>query len=236
MIAIETARRDVRRQSGSEVIYQILREDIISGTLAPSERLPEVELAATLGVSRTPVREALRLLLGEQLVERRSDGGFRVATLDISQIRGVYDVRALLEGLHARDACRRLTPADFATLRQLIDRMSLLRDHYAEVVRIGTDFHGLIEQVADNRWCSQMLQQIRGHIDRYRRLSTREAGRSEAAVAEHEAIYEALLSGDAERAESAMRAHVIRGADWAVRALASVPDRNEDAALETGTE
>lgn len=217
MVTIDGSRGTLRRQLGSEAVYDVLRGQIISGELSPGERLPEVELAAALGVSRTPVREALRLLLGDQLVERRTTGGFRVAPLDIADIRGIYDVRALLEGLLARDACGRLTDDDLLSLRQQIERMSLLRDHEAEVVKIGREFHGLIEQAAGNRWCLQLLQQIRGHVDRYRTISTRAAGRSAEAVAEHQEIYEALVAREPERAQALMRKHVHRSGESALR-------------------
>lgn len=215
----EAPRTALRRQSGSEAVYEVLRAQIIAGELSPRERLPEVELAATLGVSRTPIREALRLLLGEQLVERRATGGFQVSPLDIADIKGVYEVRSLLEGLLARDACERLTQDHLSTLRQQIERMSLLRDHDDEVVKVGRQFHALIEEEAGNRWALQLLQQIRGHVDRYRTLSTRSAGRSAEAVAEHQAVYDALSARDPELAQTVMRDHVRRSGESALKAL-----------------
>lgn len=209
----------LRRQSGSEAVYNVLREQIISGQLAPGDRLPELELAATLDVSRTPIREALRLLLGEQLVQQRPTGGFRVAPLDPEDVRGIYDVRALLEGQLARDACTRLTDADLARLDEQIARMSLLRDHDDEVVKIGREFHGVIERAGGNRWCLLLLQQIRGHVDRYRRLSTRAPGRTDHAVEEHRAILAALASRDPDRAEAEMRRHVQASAQSALSSV-----------------
>lgn len=222
-MAIDDRVRLLRRQSGSDAVYEVLRQRIISCELAPGDSLPELELAAVLGVSRTPIREALRLLHGEQLVERRPTGGFRVAPLYTADVRGIYDVRALLEGLLARDACGRLSDADLRELRQQIERMTLLRDHAEEVIKIGQEFHGLIERVAGNRWCLHLLQQLRGHIDRYRTLSTSEPGRSLEAVAEHQAIYDALASGDKDTAETAMREHVYRSAESTLQALTNQP-------------
>jgi DNA-binding GntR family transcriptional regulator len=219
VLVTEVPRAALRRQSGSEAVYEVLRAQIIAGELAPCERLAEVDVAGSLGVSRTPVREALRLLLGEQLVERRPTGGFRVSPLDIADVKGVYEVRALLEGLLARDACERLTEDHLATLRQQIERMRLLRDHDSEVVKIGREFHGLIEGVAGNRWARQLLQQIRGHVDRYRTVSTRAAGRPAEAAAEHQVIYDALVARDPERADAAMRDHVHRSGESALRSL-----------------
>ncbi len=209
----------IKRQSGAEAVRAALREEIITGRLAPGDRLPEHELANALRVSRTPIREALRLLLGEQLVERRPTGGFQVTPMHASDIHDIYEIRARLEGLLARDACHRLREEDLVALRERIEQMSLLRDHENEVVRLGREFHAIIERAADNRWCLLLLQQIRGHVDRYIALSTSSPGRSVDAVKEHTAIYKALVAGDEDAAEAVMREHVHRGAKSALRAL-----------------
>lgn len=213
----------VKRQSGAEAVHAALREEIITGRLPPGERLLEHELAQSLGVSRTPVREALRLLLGEQLVERRATSGLQVTPLYARDIHNIYELRARLEGLLARDACSRLSDAGLLALRERIDQMSLLRDHEKEVIRVGREFHAIIERAADNRWCLHLLQQIRGHVDRYRALSTSSPGRSADAISEHSAIYGALAAGDEDASESVMREHVYRGADSALRALGGRP-------------
>jgi Transcriptional regulators len=111
-----------------------------------------------------------------------------------------------------------MTQPDLDALSRLIDLMRRLRGDETEVLRFGREFHARIAEVAANPWCEQLLRQIRGHVDRYRSLSTREPGRPDHAVAEHQAIYDALASGDPERAEQAMRAHVEQSATSAVRA------------------
>ncbi|MGO3485232.1 MAG: GntR family transcriptional regulator, partial [Cellulosimicrobium funkei] len=126
-----------RRQSGARAVYDLLRGRIIDGSLAPDARLTEPVLSAELGVSRTPVREALRLLQAEALVVELPTGGVRVAPLDLADARRVYDVRARLEGLLARDACERATPDDVARLARLVTLMDAVRDHEDEVLRIG---------------------------------------------------------------------------------------------------
>ncbi|MEV0810817.1 GntR family transcriptional regulator [Micromonospora sp. NPDC050200] len=208
----------LRRQSGAQAVYELMRAKIISGEFEPSGRLTEPELASALGVSRTPVREALRLLIAEGLVEQLPTGGSRVTPLDLADIRRVYDIRARLEGLLARDACTRMTRSDLDALDRLIGLMHRLRGDETEVLRLGREFHARIADVAENRWCDQLLHQIRGHVDRYRSLSTREPGRPDLAVVEHQAIYDALASGDPERAEQAMRVHVEQSATSAAHA------------------
>ena len=209
----------VRRQSGARSVYDLLRQRIIDGTLAADARLTEPVLSAQLGVSRTPVREALRLLQAEALVVEQPTGGVRVAPLAVTDLHRVYDVRARLEGLLARDACERARPADVARLSRLVDLMDAVRDHEDEVLRIGAQFHGEIAALADNRWCSELLRQIRGHVDRYRSLSARERVGTTDHVDEHREVASAIASGDPDAAERAMREHIERSGAMAAKAL-----------------
>jgi len=227
------------RQSGARAVYDALRTQIIDGTLAPDERLSEPALAARLGVSRTPVREALRRLEAETLVVEQPTGGVRVAPLDVADARQVYEVRARLEGLLARRAAERVAgteaaaggasegafdgapdPADVARLARLVELMDAVRDHDDEVLRIGAEFHAVVERLADDRLCAALLRQIRGHVDRYRTLATRERVGTTAHVDEHRAVARAIVEGDPDAAEDAMRAHIDQSAAMATRALA----------------
>jgi DNA-binding GntR family transcriptional regulator len=213
------------RQSGARAVYDVLRTEIIDGTLAPDERLSEPVLAARLGVSRTPVREALRRLEAETLVVEQPTGGVRVAPLDVADARRVYEVRARLEGLLARRAAERVagdgaTAADVARLARLVELMDAVRDHDDEVLRIGAEFHAVVERLADDRLCAALLRQIRGHVDRYRTLATRERVGTTAHVDEHRAVARAVVEGDPDAAEDAMRAHIDQSAAMATRALA----------------
>lgn len=209
----------VRRQSGARAVYDLLRQRIIDGTLAADARLTEPVLSAQLGVSRTPVREALRLLQAEALVVEQPTGGVRVAPLAVTDLHRVYDVRARLEGLLARDACERARPADVERLSRLVDLMDAVRDHEDEVLRIGAQFHGEIAALADNRWCSELLRQIRGHVDRYRSLSARERVGTTDHVDEHREVASAIASGAPDAAERAMREHIERSGAMAAKAL-----------------
>ncbi|MCB7136274.1 GntR family transcriptional regulator [Cellulosimicrobium marinum] len=212
-----------RRSSGARAVYDLLRGRIIDGTLAPDARLTEPVLSAELGVSRTPVREALRLLQAEALVVELPTGGVRVAPLDVADARRVYDVRARLEGLLARDACERARPDDVARLVRLVAVMDAVRDHEDEVLRIGAQFHGEIEALADHRWASALLRQIRGHVDRYRALAARRRVGTTDHVDEHRAVADAIARRDPDAAEAAMRAHVERSAALAEQSLRDHP-------------
>ena len=220
------AHRSGQRRSGAQVVYEELRGRITRGEITPGTRLFEPELARSLAVSRTPLREALRLLIAEGLVEERATGGAIVAPLDTAQAGELYEVRAVLEGLLAQQAVHRVTETDLEQLTGQVELMERLVDLEQEVLRLGKDFHATIETIAQNQYCSSLLQQLRGHINRYRALSTHEAGRTQTAVAEHREILEALESRSPEDAEKAMRTHVLSGA----RTLNKALERSQGAA------
>jgi DNA-binding GntR family transcriptional regulator len=199
----------MQRASGAQLVHAELRERILNLSLEPGARLHEAELAAELAVSRTPLREALRMLLAEDLVEQLPTGGMLVRRLDLQDMRELYAVRAALEGLAVREACRRLTEADLAALGELVERMRLLVDHPAELTRLGGEFHARIAAIAGNRRCQQLLGQLHNHMRRYHALTSRREPRRRAALEDHRALYEALRVRDPVAAERTVRAHVL---------------------------
>ena len=212
----------MQRASGAQLVYGELRERILNLELAPGARLPEAELAAGLAVSRTPLREALRMLLAEDLVEQLPTGGMLVRRLDLQDMRELYAVRAVLEGLAAREACRRLTEADLEALGNLVERMRLLVDHPAELTRLSGEFHARIAAVAGNRRCEQLLRQLHGHMRRYHALSSRRGPRRRAALEDHRALFEALSARDPDAAERTVRDHVLAACREAEAAAAGL--------------
>ncbi|HJW63580.1 MAG TPA: GntR family transcriptional regulator [Actinomycetes bacterium] len=199
----------MQRASGAQLVYGELRERILDLRLEPGARLHEAELAAELAVSRTPLREALRMLLAEDLVEQLPTGGTVVRRLDLQDMRELYAVRAALEGLAVREACQRLTWADLEALEGLVERMRLLVDHPAELTRLGGEFHARIATIAGNRRCEQLLRQLDGHMRRYRALTSRRQPRRLAALEDHRALFEALRARDPDAAERTVRDHVM---------------------------
>ena len=197
------------RVSGATVVYGVLRDRIMSHDLAPGTRLNETELAASLSVSRTPLREALRMLLTEGLVNQLSTGGMVVAPLDAEDMRELYVVRAALEGIVAREACARLTGADLADLDALIDQMGRLLDYPAEMLRLGQRFHANLLVASGNRRCEQLLRQLGGHLNRYQTITASIEPRRHEAYAEHQAILKALHGREGDAAETLMRTHVM---------------------------
>lgn len=208
-----------RRASGAQLVYSELRRRILDLELPPGRRLYEPELSAALNVSRTPLREALRLLLAEDLVDQLPTGGMVVRPLSETDIHELYGVRAALEGLIAAEAAGRLDEAGADALRGLIARNQRLVDLPEDAMHAGHDFHLRIADIAGHSWASRLHQQIDGHLARYRAFTNRGQERRTAALAEHEAILEALLARDAIRARERAEAHVLAARDAALAGL-----------------
>jgi DNA-binding GntR family transcriptional regulator len=203
----------IQRESASDAVYKLLRTDIIQGRYSPLQRLYEPEVARRFEVSRTPLREALKKLESEGFVERIPAGGLIVAPIDEDDVASLYLIRSLLEGLVARQAAEKATPPDILQLRSLISQMDLLNaTHPEEATAVGHRFHSKLAEIADNRRCDEIVANVRRQLERYWMLTVvHDAPRRSVAVDEHRNIIEAVAAHDPDRAESAMRVHIVAG-------------------------
>ena len=190
--------------------YQVLREAIISGQLAPGERLVEAKLAQEMGISRNPVREALRRLEHEGLARRHPRGGMVVAEVDLRDVAEVYAVRSVLEGLAARVAAGRLRPEHRERMAASIrdGEEARRRGDLDLLVQSSSTFHNTILEVAGNARLTSLMQVLDHHIARFRRLSLQAEGSPAEVLEEHRHILEALEQGDGAAAENLMRQHL----------------------------
>lgn len=193
-----------------ERIYQLLRTAIIERRLQPGQPLVESKLAATLGISRNPIREAVRRLQQEGLVEARPRGGASVAAYSVEEADDLYRIRAALEGVAAALAAERITDAELDELAASLERARelLARRESEAVVREGDQFHRLVHQAARNRRLTALLEQLYAHTVVFRHLTMHLPGRADEAVRGHTEILEALRARDAARAEQLTRKHV----------------------------
>jgi DNA-binding GntR family transcriptional regulator len=194
----------------AERTYRRLREMILSGELAPGARLVESSLAELCGVSRTPVREALKRLQDANLVVADPMRGLVVRTADPDEVEDVYLVREVLDGLAARLAAERVTKDDLARLRYVVDSMAeAIRDQRVDVI-VSTNiaFHDLLYRFAGNRTLGRIGTDLTDYVRRFSRDAFVHTDRVHLVLAEHRRILEQLENGDPDAAESASRQHL----------------------------
>ncbi|QDJ08468.1 Transcriptional regulator, GntR family [Roseomonas mucosa] len=196
----------------AERAYVRLRDAIVEGSLAAGSKLSERRLAAALGISAQPVREALRRLEGEGLVETRPKSGTFVSALDSDRLAEMGRIRAALEGAAASLAARRVGPADLRVLEQRLGAIRAATDQGDRAALAGANdaFHTALHRITGNAFLIRSLQALRAyfHVGSRRVL----AGEAEIRLAleEHLAILDAIAAGEAEQAERLMRAHALR--------------------------
>ncbi|MDO8485039.1 MAG: GntR family transcriptional regulator [Candidatus Limnocylindrales bacterium] len=212
----------VTRKDGlqsSEFVYRSLKEQIISGALAPDMRLIELAIAAEFGVSRTPVREALKRLAVENLVLADPARGMVVHAPDAREIEDVFIVREALDGLAARLAAHRITPSELARLRVVVDAMeqAISDGRREQVVVANTHFHDVIYAAAGNEMLERLGRDLRDFVRRFTTLPFASSERVDHVLNEHRDIVTALENHDPEVAEAAARAHLAAAREYVVR-------------------
>jgi DNA-binding GntR family transcriptional regulator len=200
----------------SENLAQLLESEILSGAIAPGVRLDEQSLATRFGVSRTPVREALRHLASSGLVQIRAHQGAVVKQLTLTELLEIFQVIAELEGLAARLAARRMSEDDKNRLKH-IHEVSLRHAHGREeraFFEENNRLHDLILDASGNKFLIARVHELRCRVEPYRRYVTRVAGVMEKSVEDHAAIIAAIDNRDGAAAHDCMRSHLtMLGAD-----------------------
>lgn len=193
-----------------DVVFQTLRQAILKGELEPGERLMEIQLAERLGVSRTPVREAIRKLELEGLVIMAPRKGAEVAGITEKNMRDVLEVRKALEELAVTLACQRMDESKFQKFdeQNQIFKEALKENNLIEIAKQDIDFHEMIYMAAGNERLQQMLNNLQEQMYRYRMECMRDEEQRRRLVQEHQEIAEAIQTRNVERAKSAIRLHI----------------------------
>lgn len=194
-------------------VFRKLREDILSGVYKDQEELREITIGEELGVSRTPVREALRQLELEGLVTIIPNKGAYVTSITAKDVADIYHVRSMLEGLCARWATEHITEEQIGKLEEVlvlsefhVQRGSGDTDQVSE---LDGKFHQVLYEASDSRILEHVLSDFHKYVQMARRLSVKKKERAEKSIAEHREILEAIKSKDAERAERLANQHIM---------------------------
>ena len=194
-----------------EKTYDYLKSNILSGRLVPGERLAEEHLAEELGVSRTPVREALHKLEQEGLIEPLESRGFCVPHDSPEEIEDLFDIRTVLEGYTLKIICERITDEQIEKLQEMIDKAedALRRKRIDEVFQWNTQFHDTLHSlVADKRRFHSLIVNMRKYVLRYRKDTLQNLGAGKRAIDGHRQILLTLKLKDPELCERVMRIHI----------------------------
>jgi len=204
----DRAYADEPNLSRAEYVYQQLRQGIRSGEFRPGDRLREAELANRLNVSRTPIREAIRRLASDGLVEVAPSRGVMFIQLDKQQVRELYALRESLEGTAAGLAAQHASADEIAVMQELLDDPAGVSSNPAAVAQTNRMFHQSIHDAAHNRYLAQALVQLADSLALLPGTTYEAPGRTQAAHAEHLGILQAIEARDAEKAELLARQHI----------------------------
>ena len=194
-------------------VFQSIRDDILKGKYEENEELRESTLGKELGVSRTPVREALRQLELEGLVKIIPNKGAYVTGITGKDVSDIYVIRSLLEGLCARWATEHITEEQIDKLEEII----LLSEYHvnkkkelaSQVTKLDSEFHEVLYEASNSRILEHVLSDYHNYVQSARKMSVTKQNRAEKSIAEHKEILQAIKEKDADRAEKLANEHIM---------------------------
>ncbi len=209
-----TLPQNLKQRALYEDVAELLRQRIFSRELQPGSWIDELKLAEQYGISRTPLREALKVLATEGLVTMKVRRGAYVTEVNDKDLRDVFHLMALLEADAASAVAQTATDKqlqELDALHQQLEKAAKDRQDHIRFFTINEAFHIRLLEIADNRWAGQMVADLRKVMKLNRAQSLLKSGRIEESLAEHAAIVAALKKRDAPAAQAAMRAHIESG-------------------------
>ncbi len=193
-----------------EAVCETLRDAIRKGILEPGERLMEVQLADELGISRTPVREAIRKLEQEGYVIMMPRRGTYVSDVSVHDVKEIFEIRSALESLATGLAARKIEPESIETLQNLLIEIEgyIEKNDIEKIVESDIKFHGLIYQISGNERLVNIINNLKEQTARFRTLSMSYPGRLQETLEEHSEMVEAIANGDVSAARDAAEHHM----------------------------
>ena len=191
-------------------VFSQLQNDILNGKYQFGDSLIETRLSEELGVSRTPIREAIRQLELEGLVQSIPNKGAIVKGISAKDIEDIYTIRMMIEGLAARWATEKITPAELAELKDAIDleEFYTVKNDTDNLLKFDSRFHDIIFKASKSKPLMHTLSTFHHYVQRARILSLSSPARAREALEEHKVIFQAIAEGDAEKAERLTTEHV----------------------------
>jgi DNA-binding GntR family transcriptional regulator len=210
----------------ADIVYESLREQILSGELAPGDRVPISHVARALGVSDIPAREGVKRLEADGLLSFTTHKGAVVTQMGQHEVAELFAIRTELEALALRNAAARITPDELRRLRSILDEMAEAErdEDCPRYGQLNREFHLCAYSAQPYRRLTTMIQSLWDSTDWCRRIFNAESRAMRASLAEHESIYAALERGDGEAAEVFLRAQKLRATNWLLEHIQATED------------
>jgi DNA-binding GntR family transcriptional regulator len=201
------------RKSLGEHVFDNLKQAIIRGKIAPGEWLVESHIAQMLGISRTPVREAIHKLERERLIERQPRGGFTVLGLNRDEIEETFGIRSVLEGYAARLATIKHHPRELKVLEEKVEEFKtcLTKKQMHTLPAINTEFHQCLYDLSKSPRLIHMINGLRDQIYRFREIILKDRKHAKTSNEDHIQMLKFMHKRDAEGVERLVREHILRG-------------------------
>ena len=201
------------RKSLGQHVFEGLKGAIVRGDVTPGNRLVEMKIAEALGISRTPVREAIHKLEREGLLKRLPQGGFSVVGLTREEIEETFGIRSILESYAARLATIKHRKEELRPLEEKIQEFQIFLDRgrLDELLRVNTEFHDLLYALSRSPKLMKMINDLRDQIYRVRRIILKVEKMAKISNDDHKEMLKAMVKRDANRVEKLVREHILRG-------------------------
>jgi DNA-binding GntR family transcriptional regulator len=210
MLKVDFGNSDSQYGSLQSRVFSQLQNDILNGLYEPGDSLIEKKLSDELGVSRTPVREALRQLELEGLVQSFPNKGVIVKGVSTQDIRDIYTIRMLIEGLAARWAAEKITPQELEELKEVVELQEFytVKSDNNHLMQFDTRFHDIIFKASKSKPLMHTLSTFHHYVQKARKISLGNSVRAMEVLEEHKAILQAIIDKDAYKAERLTTEHV----------------------------
>jgi DNA-binding GntR family transcriptional regulator len=216
------------RKSLGDYVFERIKEAIINGELVPGSRIIESRLANTLGISRTPIREAIHKLDRAGFLRRLTQGGFTVVSLTRDDIEEAFGIRSILESYAARLAAIKHNEKDLKPLEdKLKEYQSCLNEGEMDALhKINTEFHDMLYALSRSPKLIKMIGDLKDQIYRFRKILLSEAGTAKVSDKDHRRMLKAMKMRDPDKVEGLVKEHILRGQKLVLKKIGSSPKKS----------
>ncbi|WP_141430773.1 GntR family transcriptional regulator [Bacillus sp. 03113] len=218
------------RRLSKDNAYFALKQKIIEGELKPDQIVREENLAALLGISRTPLREAIQRLEIEDFLIRQPNGRLKVAPITMKEVEEIFLIRSMLEGFIAKHAAKNATSEDIQNLTTVLEKIkqSFQHGYNQDLVSYGFEFHDYLSEISGLKTFVKILDLLRDHALRYCRFVSMHGNWNTLADEEHSLILQNIAQKNQEGAEKAMQDHILSSLSTALERIKEIGDKSEE--------